>query len=179
MAPTSLTVLSPVPWWWAWWVRCTWLLARICPPLVAGLGRLRFIRFARWALAVRWPPDRGVRADPAAARCLVFLTTYDGSENQYFDAFVRVVRPNILAAYAGAEGFPKLSLRSIDAYLKAHAHEPGHTYCANPGATVTTTQQALELRWRLEAFARRAQGTSAERFGALWRAFATEVQRLA
>jgi hypothetical protein len=178
MAPTSLTVLSPVPWWWAWWVRFTWVLARVCPPLVANLGRLRFIRFARWTLAERWPPDRAVPADPAAARCLVFLTTYDGSENQYFNAFVRVVRLNILLAYWGAVGFPRLSFRAIDAYLKAHAHEPGHTFCANPEATVTTTQQALELSWRLDAFARRAQGTSPERFGRLWRALQTEVQRL-
>ena len=78
MAPTPVTILSPVPWWWACWVRLTWVLAWVCPPLVARLRELRFIRFAHWALAVRWPPDRSVRRDRAAARCLVFLTTYDG-----------------------------------------------------------------------------------------------------
>lgn len=178
MAPTPVTVLSPVPWWWARWVRFTWLVARVCPPLVAGLRRLQFIRFARWALAERWPPDAAVPRDRAAARCLVFLTTYDGSENQYFDAFVRVVRPNILAAYRGAEDFPPLRYRTIDAYLKAHMHPIGHAYCANPDATVRATEQALELRWRLDGFARRADGASAERFGRLWRAFLTEIQGL-
>jgi hypothetical protein len=179
MAPTPVTVLSPVPWWWALWVRyVTWRAARVCPALVAELRRLRFIRFAHWALASRWPPDPAVRRDRAAARCLVFLTTYDGSENQYFDAFVRVVRLNILAAYRGAQDFPKLRYRTIDAYLKAHMHELGHAYCANAEAAVRTTEQALELRRRLDAFAERARGASPERFAPMWRAFVTEVQGL-
>jgi hypothetical protein len=178
MAPTSFTVLSPVPRWWAWWIRVTWVVARICPPLVGGLRRLRFIRFARWALAERWPPDPAVRADRAAARCLVFLTTYDGTENQYFNAFVRVVRPNILFAYWGAEGFPKLTFRSIDAYLRAHGEHSGHAFAALPDATMRTTEQALELRRRLEVFECRARGASPERFDREWRAFLADVQGL-
>jgi hypothetical protein len=176
MAPTPVTILSPVPWWWAGWVRLTWVLAWLCPPLVARLRELRFIRFAHWALAARWPPDRSVRRDRAAARCLVFLTTYDGSENEYFDAFVRVVGLNIRAAYWRATAFPPLTYRSIDAYLKAHLHEPEHTFCANPAATVRTTEQAVELRRRLDAFARRAQGASPGRFAGLWREFLVEAE---
>src|ERR671929_159701 len=107
MAPTPLTVLSPVPRWWGAWARLTWLVARLARGLVQKpLRDLSFIHFAHWSLVDRWPPDPAVSPDDAADRTLVFLTTFDGSDIQYIDAFVRVVPFQIEALYGGAREFP-------------------------------------------------------------------------
>src|SRR4051794_13053054 len=92
MAPTPLTVLSPVPLWWSLWIRLTWLAAALTGRLVQHrLRDLQFIHFAHWSLVGRWPADPAVSADRAAPRTLVFLTNFDGSGIQYIDAFVRMV----------------------------------------------------------------------------------------
>src|SRR4051794_14729072 len=107
MAPTPLTVLTPVPLWWSLWVRFTWLVAAVARGGVQRrLRDLSFIHFAHWSLVRRWPRDATVSPDEAAPRTLVFLTNFDGSDIQYIEAFVRVVPDQIEALYRGARGFP-------------------------------------------------------------------------
>src|SRR6266545_6244485 len=92
MRATPLTIISPIRWWWRPWVRFTWLVARYLPLVAAPLRRLAFIHFARWALMPR--------------RRMLFLTSFDGSDIQYIEAFVRVVPGRINGLYGGAAGFP-------------------------------------------------------------------------
>src|SRR5919198_2248121 len=134
MAPTPLTILTPVPWWWALWVRFTWLVAAAGHVLVQRrLRALSFIQFAHWSLVARWPRDPAVSPDRAAARSLLFLTTFDGSDIQYIDAFVRVVPDQIEALYAGARGFPgALRFRPVARYIARHSHPVDHRYAAHP-----------------------------------------------
>src|SRR3954467_13467982 len=107
MAPTPLTVLTPVPLWWSLWVRFTWLVAAVARGAVQRrLRDLSFIHFAHWSLVSRWPRDSNVSPDEAAPCTLVFLTNFDGSDIQYIYAFVRVVPDQINVRYRGA---PSLS----------------------------------------------------------------------
>ena len=131
MPPTPLTVLSPVPRWWGAWARLTWLVARLGVGAVQRpLRNLSFIHFAHWSLVGRWPPDPAVSPDDAADRTLVFLTTFDGSDIQYIDAFVRVVPLQIEALYGGARDFPgPFRFRPVNRYITEH--------CA-PAAICTT-----------------------------------------
>lgn len=179
MAPTPLTVLSPVPRWWALWVRGSWAVARLSSRVAAPLRSLTFIRFAHWSLIERWPRDPAVAPDRAGPRALLFLTTYDGSQIQYFDAFVRIVPRNIRGAYAGAEGFPRrLRFRPIERYLAERVHPVEHFFCAFPDATTRATAQALELARRLERFEDEVAGADARGFATAWRRFRVDVQGL-
>lgn len=180
MAPTPLTVLSPVPLWWSLWVRLTWAFARLSGGLVQRpLRRLSFIHFAHWSLVGRWPRDPAVARDRAAARTLVFLTTFDGSSIQYIEAFVRVVPWQIRAVYSGARDFPGARrYRPVERYIAAHSHPVDHVYSADPQATTTATAQALELRERFARFEARVEGASDRRFAREWERFLTSVQGL-
>ena len=107
MAPTPLTVLTPVPRWWSVWVRFTWFFSALVRGFVQRpLRNLSFIHFAHWSLVRRWPPDPAVGRERAAPRTLMFLTTFDGSSIQYIDAFVRVVPTQIEALYAARAASP-------------------------------------------------------------------------
>jgi hypothetical protein len=180
MAPTPLTVLSPVPLWWSLWVRFTWLVAAVSRGLVQRpLRNLSFIHFAHWSLVSRWPGDPTVSPDRTAPRTLVFLTNFDGSDIQYIDTFVRVVPAQIAAVYAGARDFPgPFRFRPVARYIDRHTHKPDHFYAAYPDATTTAIGQALELRTRVAAFETRVAGVGDERFAEEWRRFLTDVQDL-
>jgi hypothetical protein len=181
MGPTPLTVLTPVPLWWALWVRFTWVVARVAGGLVQRpLRALSFIHFAHWSLVGRWPGDAAVERDRAVPRTLLFLTTYDGSDIQYIDAFVRVVPAQIEALYGGARGFPgPFRFRPVARYIDAHQHKVDHCYAAHPDATTTSIAQALELQRRFAAFEKRAGRVRGnERFAREWDRFLTEVQDL-
>jgi hypothetical protein len=175
MRATPLTVLSPIPWWWALWVRLTWPLAGIGNFTVGPLRRLSFIHFARWAVISRWPADRETRRDRAAPRSLLFLTSFDGSDIQYIEAFVRVVPGRINGLYFGAKGFPgPRRFGPVADYIAEQSHPVDHFWMAYPEASTTMVSQALALR---DAYAAaRFDEKDPVRFAAQWRAFLTEVQ---
>ncbi|MGZ6640726.1 MAG: hypothetical protein ACXVFT_02685 [Solirubrobacteraceae bacterium] len=173
MAPSPLTILSPVPWWWALWIRGTWVVARLTSLVAVPLQRLSFIHAARWGLIGRWPADRAARRDRAAPRSLLFLTTFDGSAVQYIEAFVRVVPWRIMGLYGGARGFPGVRRsRPVERYIYTHSHEVGHFWCAHPEATVTMKRQALALHALHDEYL--ASGRS----GRDWERFITRAQML-
>jgi hypothetical protein len=180
MAPTPLTVISPVPVWWAWWVRLTWLVAAVFFGLVQRpLRRLSFIHFAHWSLVARWPRDPAVSRDRSAARSLVFLTNFDGSDIQYIDAFVRMVPCQIQALYWGARGFPgPRRFRPVASYIAEHSHAVDHFYAAHAEETTRSIAQALELRERFDELEGRVAHVGDRAFEREWRRFQTRVQDL-
>jgi hypothetical protein len=179
MRATPLTILTPVPWWWAIWVRFTWLVSSLTPLVTAPLRKLSFIHFARWSLIGRWPSDRETRRDRAAPRSLLFLTNFDGSGIQYIEAFVRVVPSRINGLYAGAKGFPgPRRFGPVAQYIDDHSHPVDHFWMAYPEASTTMVAQALSLRAAHEAFAARVESADAATFAREWRHFLTEVQGL-
>jgi hypothetical protein len=165
MRATPLTVLSPIPWWWRPWVRLTWLVARYVPLVAAPLRRLQFIHFARWALM---PRGR-----------LLFLTSFDGSDIQYIEAFVRVVPARINALYGRAKGFPGAKrFGPVEQYIVDHNHAPDHFWMANPDASTRMVGQALAVAQLYERFEPRLDTDDPRRFAREWRRFLTAAQEL-
>jgi hypothetical protein len=179
MRATPLTVLSPIPWWWARWVRFTWWVSKLTSTVAAPLRALSFIHFARWALIERWPSDRETPRDRAAPRSLLFLTSFDGSDIQYIDAFVRVVPTRINGLYLGAKGFPgPRRFGPVKDYIDEHSHPVDHFWMAYPEASTKMVAQALELQAAYERARPRLDTDDPARFAREWRRFLTDVQRL-
>jgi hypothetical protein len=177
MRATPLTVLSPIPWWWALWIRLSWPVARIGNFVVGPLRRLSFIHFARWAVIGRWPADRRTPRDRAAPRSLLFLTSFDGSDIQYIEAFVRVVPGRINGLYWGAKGFPgPHRFGPVNAYIEEHSHPVDHFWMAYPEASTKMVSQALRLQTAYDEARPRLDAAGPERFADEWRRFLTTVQ---
>jgi hypothetical protein len=164
MRATPLTVISPIRWWWKPWVRFTWLIARHVPLVAAPLRRLQFIHFARWTLL--------------PGRRLLFLTSFDGSDIQYIEAFVRVVPGRINGLYAGAKGFPgPHRFGPVARYIEEHSHGPvEHFWMAYPAASTRMVGQALALAELYEWFEPRLDTDDPQRFAREWRAFINLAQ---
>jgi hypothetical protein len=182
MRAKPLTVLTPIPWWWALWTHFSWKLIEVFRAsrlVTRPLRRLSFIHFARWSVIGRWPPDRQARRDRAAPRSLLFLTSFDGSDIQYIEAFVRVVPGRINGLYWGATGFPgSRRFAPVERYIYSHSHDVGHFWMAHPEASTTMVNQALELKRAYDAFAPRVAPADTERLSPEWREFLTRVQVL-
>ena len=179
MRVTPLTVLSPIPWWWAIWVRFTWVVSALTSTVTAPLRALSFIHFARWSLIGRWPADRQTPRDRAAPRSMLFLTSFDGSGIQYIEAFVRVVPTRINGLYWGAKGFPgPKRFGPVAQYIDDHSHHVDHFWMAHPDASTTMIAQALKLQRAHEHVRPRLDVDDPPRFGREWRRFLTEVQAL-
>jgi hypothetical protein len=165
MRATPLTVLSPIPWWWALWIRLSWPIARRVPLVAAPLRRLSFIHFARWALVSR--------------RSLLFLTSFDGSDIQYIEAFVRVVPGRINGLYRGATGFPgPRRFGPVARYIYEHNHTPEHFWIAHAEASTRMVSQALALAQLYAAREARLDGADAKQFAREWRRFLHASQGL-
>jgi hypothetical protein len=165
MRATPLTLVSPIPRWWSWWIEFTWLVAKRSPRVEKPLRDLEFIHFARWALL----PGR---------RRLLFLTTFDGSSIQYIDAFVRVVPERIMALYWRARGFPGARrFGPVKEYIDRHSHRVDHFWIAHPGASTRMVDQALALAELYAEYEPRLNTADADGFGREWRRFLTAAQR--
>ena len=179
MRATPLTILSPIPWWWELWIRATWPFADRSQFLKRKLLSLSFIHFARWGLIRRWPKDRQTRRDRAAPRSLLFLTSFDGSNVQYIEAFVRVVPWQIRGLYLGATDFPGAGrFEPVARYIDDHSHPVDHFWLAHPEASTTMVQQALALRDAFVKLEPRVDGADAQTLGHEWRRFLTRTQEL-
>ena len=151
------------------------LTSRVTAPLRA----LSFIHFARWALIERWPADRETPRDRAAPRSMLFLTSFDGSDIQYIEAFVRVVPTRINGLYWGAKGFPgPKRFGPVAQYIEDHSHPVDHFWMANPEASTTMVAKALKLQAAYDAALPRLDVDDPQRFGQEWRRFLTDVQGL-
>ena len=162
-----ITVFSTVKWWGRAWLPLVFLYARLVPSARGTLARLSFIHFARWALM----PGR---------RRLLFLTSFDGSDIQYIEAFVRVVPRRISGLYKGATGFPgPRRFGPVDRYIVDHSHHVDHFWMAYPEASTTMVSQALALAELYAASERALDGAKdAEAFAREWQSFLTEAQEL-
>jgi hypothetical protein len=145
-------------------VRFTWLVARFVPLVAAPLRRLQFIHFARWALMPR--------------RRMLFLTSFDGSDIQYIEAFVRVVPGRINGLYRGAKGFPgPRRFGPVARYIAEHSHPVDHFWMAHPEASTRMVTQALTLARIYAALEPRLDGArDAKAFAREWRRFLTAAQ---
>jgi hypothetical protein len=164
MRATPLSLISPIPRWWSFWIELTWRVARRSPRVEKPLRDLEFIHFARWALVSR--------------RSLLFLTSFDGSSIQYIDAFVRVVPERIMALYWRATGFPGARrFGPVKDYIDQHSHRVDHFWLAHPDATARMVNQALALADLYADFAPRLETDDANAFAREWRRFLTAAQR--
>jgi hypothetical protein len=148
------------------------------PILLTTLKKLSFIHFARWTLMTELPAGRGGAPKPLKNVHLFFESNFNGTWEQYIDAFSYVVPKHIRAIWASSYGFPgPLPAHPFKRYITQHEYPAEHYYSAYPEASTTMVLDALALRADLDRLRRRARKMSPEKFDRAWREFLTANQR--
>jgi hypothetical protein len=178
----AMTVFSPVKPFLRWppggvlWLQGVFGVAKVRPGRNSPLRKLSFIHFARW-LIVRSVPDHGQPPEDLRQPLLMFESNYNGTFDQYIDAFSEILTTGMKLIWANSYGFPgPKPVTPFKTYIRANEFVAQHYYSAYPTATTTMIVSALELMAPHEAFRERARNLTAAEFGDAYGSFLTEMQ---
>jgi hypothetical protein len=177
----AMTVFSPVrpryrPPGGVLWLDLVFKVARVFPGRTSTIRELSFIHFARW-IVIRRLPDHGQPREDLRQPLLMFESNYNGTFDQYIDAFANILTRGMTAIWGTSYGFPgPQPVAPFKAYIRANEFVADHYYSAYPTATTTMIKSALALKRPLQAFTVRAATVSPVQFGDEYRAFLTARQ---
>jgi len=175
---TAITVLSPVKPGWTLWLRALFFAGTHLTSSLEKLQQLSFIHYARWAiLERRWPGGDRRRGERLRYRYLLFESNFNGTWDEYIDAFSEVVPTRMKLIWGSSYGFPgPLPVEPFKAYIRKNEFPIEHYYSAYPQATTTEVVSALEVARAHAALSARAEGLGAEELKRAYEDFLFEVQ---
>ncbi len=176
---TAITVLTPVESGHTPLLRLVLFLGAHVKMLNEALVKLSFIHYARWTiigdLPYNGPPQK---RDRLHYDYLFFETNFNGTWDEYIDAFSEVVPDRMKAIWGSSFGFPgPQPVGPFKAYIHANDLPIAHYYAAYPDATTKEVLAALRVKAEIEKFnARTAAIDSPEDFREAYQELLTKVQ---
>ncbi|TWT97404.1 hypothetical protein [Neorhodopirellula pilleata] len=179
---TAITTISPMRWWKSYILRflfrmITWgFFAKIQERLI----RLSFIHFAHWSILSRdqlphladdQPRDR------PEYDYLLFVSNFNGSWDQYIDAFSQVIPIGLDNIWRWSEKFPgAVPEGKFFQYIKHNEFSSIYYYNATPESSATEVASALSLSDELYEFEKKSRHMSPEEFARSYELFLIRVQ---
>lgn len=167
VAGTSpMTVWTPVRWWGFPLMTFLFLLVRYTGLTLPTLRKLSFIDYARWSMVRRFPSNGSPQGrDPRRHFHMMFESNFNGTWDQYIDAFAQVIPTNIALFWGNSFNFPgPMPTGKLRDWVARHQYEPSHFYSARPDGTATKVVSALALEKHLRRFARKSKGWDDKKF---------------
>lgn len=176
---TGITVLTPIKPGWTPLVRLVLFVGKNVTFLNRALTELSFIQYARWSVITDIPYNgKPQRRERLHYDYLFFETNFDGTWDEYIDAFAEVIPERMSAIWGTSFGFPgPRPVGPFKDYIHHNDLPVSHYYAACPEATTKTVLSALAVRDRFVAFSAQAAALSdPEEFRAAYQSFLTDVQ---
>ena len=174
----AINVLTPMKRWKAPFMRAAFMLFGI-RATQWELRALSFIHFARWTIvrARELPHFPGMLArEGFAYDYLLFESNFNGSWNEYIDAFHAVLHFKLNLVWLSSENFPgPIPLMPFKAYINRNQVYTDYYYMAYPGSTVSDVKNARAVLAAFGALAREAEAPDAA-FAQAYRGFLSEAQ---
>jgi hypothetical protein len=178
-AATAITVMTPVKRGWRSWLLGAFWLGQNISLSTLILRKLSFIHFARWCI-VRDIPYNGPPQERETLNYnyLLFESNFNGTWDQYIDAFSHIVPAQMKMVWGSSWGFPgPVPVGPFKDYIRRNEYEANHYYSAYPDATTTMIASSLTLEERFAEFDARAQGLDDAQLQQEWLRFITDMQR--
>jgi hypothetical protein len=173
---TALTLLTPVRRGGPLLLSVVFWAGRNLTSTLAKLEQLSFIHYARWAVIKRFPDGRG--GERAGHTYLFFESNFNGTWDQYIDAFSEVVPFRMKAIWGTSIGFPgPLPVEPFKDYIRRNEFVANHYWSAYPGATTTEIVAAGRVESAFAEFRARASALEPDPFRTEYEALLTKVQR--
>jgi len=172
---TAITVMTPVKPWARPVLELVFWAGRNLTFTLKKLEDLSFIHFARWAIISRFPD--GGRGERLYHTYLFFESNFNGSWDEYIDAFSEVVPGRMKAIWDTSYGFPgPTPVEPFKAYIRRNEYVANHYWSAYPGAATSEIISARRVAQALDGFKRRTSGLPPEAFAAAYARLLTDVQ---
>jgi hypothetical protein len=172
---TAITVITPVKPWGRPLLALVFWAGRHLTFTLKKLQQLSFIHYARWAVVPRFPD--GGAGERMHHAYLFFESNFNGTWDQYIDAFSEVVPGRMKAIWGTSYGFPgPIPVEPFKAYIRRNEYVANHYWSAYPGAATTEIISAAHVARALDAFKRRASGLPPEAFARAYAELLTALQ---
>lgn len=143
----AMNVLTPLKRGRGWLQRLIYQAGRALPSQLSGLLGLSLIHFARWVV-VRpsdWP-NLGQGGQALARDYLLFCSNFNGTWDQYIDAFSDGIPSGLDLFWYTAVGYPhSLPITPFKDYIVHNQIDTDYYYNATPGASQRDIKGALRV----------------------------------
>src|SRR3954471_13572047 len=170
---TAITVVTPARHGGRFWLALVFWAGRRITATLKKLQMLSFIHYARWAVIPRFPD--GGTGERLHHTYLLFESNFNGTWDQYIDAFSEVVPARMKAIWGSSYGFPgPIPVEPFKSYIRKNEYVANHYWSAYPGASTTEIIAAQRVAQALDRFKRRSRGLGPEAFAAAYRSLIRE-----
>src|ERR1700709_704898 len=162
----ALNVVTPMKPWKTWLLRGFFLLLGWIKPLQKGLIDLSFIEFARWVIVPRrkFPfLGNGQAKEDLKYDYLLFFSNFNGTWNQYIDAFSAVLSNGLNLIWRWSEKFPgSVPVTPFKNYIAQIQFDTDFYYTAYPHAATNDVKAAHRVTGALKDFERQTAAMNPE-----------------
>jgi len=176
----AMNVITPMKPWKTPILRLLfWALWNI-KPLQNDLINLSFIEFARWVVIPRnsFPhPLPGQARESLKYDYLLFFSNFNGTWNQYIDAFSAVLSRGLNMIWYWSEKFPgSVPVTPFKEYIARVQFDTDYYYTAYPDATANDLKSAHAVQAALDTLSQEAQQCTPQQFSEAYLQFVLQVQ---
>lgn len=143
----AMNVLTPSRPARTWLNRFLFMVARANPSVLRGLMGLSLIHFARWVIIRRdeWP-DLGQGRQTLQNDCMIFCSNFNGTWDQYIDAFSDGIPSGLNLFWYSATKYPKsIPVTPFKAYICLNQFDTNYYYNATPGSAQRDVKAAIRV----------------------------------
>ena len=177
----AMTAITPMKPWKTPILRIFFFFLALIKPLQARLVGLSFIHFARWVVIKRHAFPRLADSQPEenlSYDYLLFFSNFNGTWNQYIDAFADVLADGLNQVWRWSEKFPmSRPVTAFKRYISLVQFDTDYYYTAYPRATTNDIKAAHRVCAAVEDFRRNCNAMSPAEFSAAYLQFLMKVQK--
>lgn len=176
----AMNAITPMKPWKTPILKLAFFLLGVIKPAQKKLKDLSFIHFARWVVIGR---DQFPRLSDKQPReelrydYLLFFSNFNGTWNQYIDAFSAVLSQGLDMIWRWSEKYPGARpVTAFKRYISLVQFDTDYYYNAYPRAATNDVKAALRVQDALDQFAITSQSLSPADFEKEWIEFLVRVQ---
>ena len=176
----AMNAVTPMKAWKAPILRVLFFLLGAIKSKQQDLIDLSFIHFARWVIVKRNQFPRLAPEQPEEQLhydYLLFFSNFNGTWNQYIDAFSAVLATGLDLIWRWSEKFPgSVPVTAFKRYIALVQFDTDYYYTAYPYATTNDVKAAIRVDHALREFANSSQGLAPEQFNQAYLKLLVKVQ---
>ena len=176
----AMNVVTPMKPWKTGLLRGFFFILGQVKPLQADLINLHFIQFARWVIVPRksFPFLGGTqKREQLKYDYLLFFSNFNGTWNQYIDAFSAVLSRGLNVIWRWSEKFPgSVPVTPFKSYITSVQFDTDYYFSAYPEATINDIESAHIVQDEFNLLTKSAAEMSPAQFRSAYQDFVLKVQ---
>ena len=168
----AMNAITPMKAWKTPILKLFFFILGAVKPLQKDLKSLSFIHFARWVCIKRTAFPRLSDQQPAENLkydYLLFFSNFNGTWNQYIDAFSAVLYKGLDLIWKWSEGYPgSRPVTGFKRYIALVQFDTDYYYNVYPYSATNDVKAALRVQDALGEFERTSRSLSAAEFEKAW-----------